>query len=148
MTEVTFSTIQLGAKKTSLAARLAHFIKVFAKSPSNWLSMRIAADLMRDTEFIERQMKLIKQMDDEQVEKGMAFIRGILPELVKMDNAIEKIQNPALSVAFRRHELAIYKLEAKLHVKQTEHLPVIPTDPELREALYYNTIMSLSTLIK
>ncbi|OJV18037.1 MAG: hypothetical protein BGO21_14580 [Dyadobacter sp. 50-39] len=145
MTTVTFSTIQLGAKKTSFAARIARFIKVFAKSPSNWLSMHIAANIERDTEFIEQHMKLVKQMDEDQVEKGMAFVRSILPELVKMDDAIEKVQNPALSIAFRKHELAVYKLEAKLHFKQTEHLPVIPTDPELREALHYNTILSLSS---
>ena len=143
MSVVTFSTIQLGAKKASLEARIANWIKVFAKSPSNWLSMRIATNIMRDTKFIEQQITLVKQMDDEQVEKGMAFIRGMLPELVKMDNAIEKIQHPTLSIAFRRHELAVYDLEAKLHLKKTEHLPVVPTDPELREALHYATIMSL-----
>lgn len=144
MNAVTFSTIQLGVKKTSFAARIARFIRLFAKSPSDWISLRLADNLVRDTKFIEHQMDLIKQMDDDQVEKGMAFIKSILPELVKMDNVIEKIQNPALSLAFSRHELAIYNLEAKLHLKQTEHLPVIPTDPELREALHYNTILSLS----
>lgn len=107
--------------------------------------MRIAANIVRDTKFIKHQITLVKQMDDEQVEKGMAFIQSILPELVKMDNAIEKIQNPALSIAFRKHELAVYDLEAKLHLKQTEHLPVVPTDPELREALHYAIIMSLSS---
>lgn len=140
---VTFNTIQIGAKRASLAARIAHFIRSFAKSPSNWLSMRIATNIECDTKFIKKQITLVKQMDDEQVEKGMVFIRSMLPELVKMDNAIEKIQNPTLSIAFRKHELAIYNLEAKLHLKQTEHLPVLPTDPELREALHYNTVMSL-----
>ncbi|MDR6808591.1 hypothetical protein J2Y45_005803 [Dyadobacter sp. BE34] len=145
MAVVTFNTIQIGAKRTSLVARIAHFIKLFAKSPSNWISLRIAANIMHDTKFIEQQITLVKQMDDEQVKKGMAFIQSMLPELVKMDNAIEKIQNPALSIAFRQHELAVYDLEAKLHLKQTEHLPVIPTDPELREALHYATVISLNS---
>lgn len=143
MTEVTFTTIQLGAKKTSLAVRIAHFIKIFAKSPSNWLSMRIAENFMRDTEFIKQQMNIIRKMDDDQVEKGMAFIRGILPHLEKMHDIVEKIDNPVLSSAFRRHELTIFTFEAKLHLKQTEHLPVIPTDPLLKEALYYASITSV-----
>lgn len=143
MSVVSFSTIQLGAKKVSLAARIANWIKVFAKSPSDWLSMRIATNLMRDTRFIERQIRLVRQMDDEQVEKGMAFIRGILPHLEKIHDVVEKIDNRGLSTAFRRHELTIFKFEAKLHLKQTEHLPVIPTDPLLREALYNATITSI-----
>lgn len=145
MTEVTFSTIQLEAKKTSFAIRIANFIGLFAKSPSNWISLRIAKNLMRDTKFIKHQITLVAQMDDERVKDGMVFIRRILPDLVKMDRAIEKIEHPTLSIAFRQHELAVYKLEAKLHLKQTEHLPVIPTDPELREALHYATILSLSS---
>lgn len=145
MTAVTFSSIQLGAKKTSFAARIANFIRLFAKSPSNWISLRIAENLMRDTKFIKQQTILVAQMDEDQVNAGMTFIQSILPELVKMDNAIEKIQNPALSLAFHRHELAVYNLEAKLHLKQTEHLPVQPMDPELREALHYNTVMSLKS---
>lgn len=143
MSVVTFSTIQLGAKKASLEARIANWIKVFAKSPSNWLSMRIATNIRRDTKFIQRQTKLIKKMDDDQLEKGMAFIRGILPHLEKMHDVVEKIDNPALSTAFRRHEFTIFKFEAKLHLKQTEHLPVIPTDPLLREALYNASITSV-----
>lgn len=145
MSQVSFSTIQLGAKKASLAARIANWIKVFAKSPSNWLSMHIATNLMRDTRFIKQQSTLVAQMDEDQVNAAMAFIQSILPELVKMDSAIEKIRNPALSLAFKRNELAVYNLEAKLHLKQTEHVPVLPTDPELREALHYNTVISLSS---
>lgn len=145
MTAVTLNTIQFGAKRISLAARIAHFIKLFAKSPSDWISERIAANIVRDTKFIEDQMLLIKQMDDKQAEKGMAFIRSILPDLEKMHQIVEKIDNPALSTAFRRHEFTIFKFEAKLHLKQTEHLPVIPNDPLLREAIFNAAMVTISS---
>ncbi|MGX5853477.1 hypothetical protein ACWKW6_07525 [Dyadobacter jiangsuensis] len=145
MIEMTFSTIQFEAKKISLVVRIANFIRLFAKSPSNWISLRIAKNLMRDTKFIEQQIALVQQMDTEQVKAASAFVQHMLPILVKMDKAINEIENQALSMAFRKHEMAIYKFEAKLHVKQTEHLPVMPTDPELREALHYNTILCLTS---
>lgn len=145
MTELTFSTIRLEVKKNSLAIRIANFIRSFAKSPSNWISLQIAENLRRDTKFIEHQTTLVSEMDDDRMKDGMAFIQSILPDLVKMDKVVEKIKNPTLSVAFSQHELSVYKLEAKLHLKQTEHLPVIPTDPELREALHYATILSLNS---
>jgi hypothetical protein len=145
MTELTLNMIQLEAKKASLAVRIANFIQLFAKSPANWISMRIAANLVRDTKFIEHQVTLVKKMDNKQVEDGMAFIQRILPVLVKMERIIAKIENPALGIAFRQHEMAIYKFEAKLHLKQTKHLPVIPTDPLLREALHYATILSIES---
>lgn len=145
MTEVTFSTIRFEAKKASFAVQIANFIRLFAKSPSNWISNRIAESLMRDTKFIQQQFPLVQHMDTEQVKAASAFVQHMLPVLVKMEKAIGKIENQALSTAFRRHEMAIYKFEAKLHVKQTEHLPVIPTDPELREALHYNTILSINS---
>ena len=88
-------------------------------------------------------MALIPQMDAEQLKAGSIFIKTMLPVLEKLEGTIGKIDNNELAAAFKIYKMTIFTFEAKLHRKKTEHLPVIPTDALLREALYNASITSV-----
>ena len=143
MSGVTLTTMRYEARKTSWAARIAGFIRMFTKSFPNWLIVRVERNLVRDTKLIKQQMVLIPEMDAEQLKAGSIFIKTMLPVLEKMEGTIGKIDNAGLAVAFKIYKMTIFRFEAKLHRKKTEHLPVIPTDALLREALYNASITSV-----
>lgn len=99
--------------------------------------------MISDTELIKRQMGLIPQMDEEQLRVGAVFIKTMLPILEKMEESFGKIDNVGLAKAFKAYKTTIFLFEAKLHLKRTEHLPVVPTDELLKQALYNASITSI-----
>ncbi|WP_342083766.1 hypothetical protein [Dyadobacter sp. OTU695] len=133
------------ARKTSWAARIAGFIRAFTRSFSDWIIVRVERSLVRDTKLIKQQMALIPDMDAEQLNNGSTFIKTMLPVLEKMEETIGKIDNATLTAAFKAYKMTIFKFEAKLHLKATEHLPVMPTDELLKEALYNASITSVTS---
>jgi hypothetical protein len=145
MKALTLNMMQFEARKTSLAARIARFIRAFTKSCSDWIIVRVERGLARDTTLIEQQIALIPEMDDEQVNVGLIFIKNMLPVLAKMDRTIGKFDNPGLAIVFKEYKKAVYQFESRLHLKHTAHLPVTPTDESLREALYNASISSVTS---
>jgi hypothetical protein len=143
MTGTTLTTVQYDARKTSWAARIAGFLRIFTTSLSDSIILRIERSLVRDTNLIKQQTVQIPEMNAEQVNNGSIFIKNMLPVLEKMDRTIDKIDSARLTAAFKEYKYTIYKFESRLHIKKTEHLPVIPTDPLLLEAIYNASISSL-----
>nr|WP_295923208.1 hypothetical protein [uncultured Dyadobacter sp.] len=143
MTGTTLTIMKYEARKTSWAALIAGFMRIFTRSFSDWIIVRVERRLVRDTVLIKEQMALIPEMNAEQLNIGAIFIKTMLPLLEKMEDTIGKIDNAALATAFKGYKMTIFKFEAKLHLKETEHLPVIPTDELLKEALYNASITSM-----
>lgn len=143
MTGATLTTMKYEARKTSWAAHIASITRIFTRSFSDWLIVRIERSLVRDTKLIKQQTAQIPEMDVEQLNTGLIFIKTMLPMLEKIDDTIGKIDSAGLVAAFKAYKMAVFKFEAKLHFKQTEHLPVIPTDELLKEALYNASITSI-----